>query len=280
MNIEHFIKRAKERHGDKYDYSKVEYINSKTYVEIVCPIHGSFLQLPCNHYKYVCKHCGHDIGSRKQRKQEDSFLIQAMNVHKNKYKYLTPYIKAHEKIIIECPVHGKFEQTPRSHLNGRGCHKCKQGVLHPRFGKPAPATGYYGRYKENTFRSFSELFWMLEAESKNIKFIALDQIPNREKWQVFMTIKNKQTTYCPDFFVYSINTVIDIKPFWRIPREKEKLDFAKKHYESMGKAFEIIDCNSIDICYKKAFSLYQEKQIWLYPKSEARLLHQTKNLCI
>ena len=44
-----FIKKAIEVHGDKYDYSKVEYINNSTKVCIICPIHGDFWQRPRNH---------------------------------------------------------------------------------------------------------------------------------------------------------------------------------------------------------------------------------------
>ncbi len=46
-----FIKKAKNVHGDKYDYSKVEYINSQTKVCIVCPEHGEFWQTPANHIR-------------------------------------------------------------------------------------------------------------------------------------------------------------------------------------------------------------------------------------
>lgn len=42
MTTEQFIKEAKKIHGDKYDYSKVEYNGNKTKVCIVCPIHGEF----------------------------------------------------------------------------------------------------------------------------------------------------------------------------------------------------------------------------------------------
>ena len=42
MNTEDFIERAKDVHGDKYDYSKSEYINKNTKVCIICPEHGEF----------------------------------------------------------------------------------------------------------------------------------------------------------------------------------------------------------------------------------------------
>ena len=55
---ERFIKKAKKVHGDKYDYSKVEYINNKTPVTIICPIHGKFKQKPNDHLqKRGCPMC-------------------------------------------------------------------------------------------------------------------------------------------------------------------------------------------------------------------------------
>ena len=51
-----FIERAKKVHGDKYDYSKVEYVNTHTKVCIICPEHGEFWQLPgCGLIKYIFK---------------------------------------------------------------------------------------------------------------------------------------------------------------------------------------------------------------------------------
>lgn len=42
LTANEFIKQARNVHGDKYDYSKVEYVNSKTKICIICPIHGEF----------------------------------------------------------------------------------------------------------------------------------------------------------------------------------------------------------------------------------------------
>ncbi len=44
-----FLKRAIERHGDRYDYSQVDYKNQRTDVDIICPIHGKFSQSPQHH---------------------------------------------------------------------------------------------------------------------------------------------------------------------------------------------------------------------------------------
>lgn len=49
--LEQFIEQAKNIHGDRYDYSKVLYVNINTNIIITCPTHGDFKQLPQNHLK-------------------------------------------------------------------------------------------------------------------------------------------------------------------------------------------------------------------------------------
>lgn len=63
----------------------------------------------------------------KERLNAKNFVEQARRVHGNKYNYdKTIYVKAKEKVIITCPIHGDFEQRPQDHvLKGCGCQKCK-----------------------------------------------------------------------------------------------------------------------------------------------------------
>ena len=116
-----FIKKARKVHGDKYDYSKVHYINNKTKVCITCPEHGEFWQMPANHTKgYGCSKCG---GTKKLTTEE--FIVKANKVHENKYDYSNvEYINNHTKVCIVCPEHGEFWQSPGSHLLGNGCPIC------------------------------------------------------------------------------------------------------------------------------------------------------------
>lgn len=59
LTTEEFIEKAEKVHGDRYDYSKVNYTDSKTKVCIICPIHGEFLQSPAKHLQgQGCKQCG------------------------------------------------------------------------------------------------------------------------------------------------------------------------------------------------------------------------------
>ena len=43
---EEFVEKAIAVHGDRYDYSLVEYVNANTKVTIICLVHGGFEQTP------------------------------------------------------------------------------------------------------------------------------------------------------------------------------------------------------------------------------------------
>lgn len=124
LTTEEFIKRAKQTHGDKYDYSLVQYIDQRTKVKIICSVHGEFEQYPDNHYKYGCLECG----GRMKLTQED-FIKRANHIHNNRYNYsLVEYINCDLKVKIVCSEHGMFEQTPSAHIHRdeSGCPKCNK----------------------------------------------------------------------------------------------------------------------------------------------------------
>jgi hypothetical protein len=57
---EEWVEQATMIHHGKYDYSEVEYINSKVKVRIICPVHGAFEQAPSEHLSGKgCKYCAH-----------------------------------------------------------------------------------------------------------------------------------------------------------------------------------------------------------------------------
>jgi len=135
LTTEEFIQKAKQVHSDKYDYSKVHYINSNNKIIIICPEHGEFLQNPNDHLnKHGCSKCMANNNNLKFKKSIHIFLHKATNIHNNKYNYSkVEYINTHTKVCIICPEHGEFLQTPHSHLNNHGCPKCshkKVGTLH------------------------------------------------------------------------------------------------------------------------------------------------------
>lgn len=49
LTTKEFIEKAQKIHNNKYDYSKVEYVNAHMKICIICPIHGEFWQIPMHH---------------------------------------------------------------------------------------------------------------------------------------------------------------------------------------------------------------------------------------
>jgi len=117
-----FIEKAKKKHGDKYDYSKVEYKNNLTKVIIICREHGEFQQLPGGHLTgYGCRKCS--VLDRTNTKEY--FIENAKKIHGDRYDYSkVEYKNAETNIIIICKEHGDFLQRPNIHITGNGCSKC------------------------------------------------------------------------------------------------------------------------------------------------------------
>lgn len=126
MTNETFIEKAKQIHGDKYDYSNVVYKNNKTKIKIRCPIHGEFEMTPHNHLSgQICPKC-----SINHPYTEEEFIKKASIVHNGKYNYSnTKYVGIYNMINIKCPIHGDFTQNASSHINGCGCPKCNNSRL-------------------------------------------------------------------------------------------------------------------------------------------------------
>jgi very-short-patch-repair endonuclease len=119
-----FLDRARNKHGDRYDYSKVIYKSNKDLIIVICKSHGEFNTLPCRHiHGSGCPSCAVE----KRRKSEKDFLAQALELHGDKYDYSKiNYISASDKIEIVCNIHGSFYQKPMKHLFGQGCPACKE----------------------------------------------------------------------------------------------------------------------------------------------------------
>lgn len=127
MTKEEFIDRSNAIHHNKYDYSKVEYYRSDKKINIICPIHGEFMQTPNKHLLgHGCHHCGFLNISEANSLDLDSFIIIAHGVHDHFYDYSkSNYTSSHEYIDIICPKHGLFQQRAASHLKGNGCAICR-----------------------------------------------------------------------------------------------------------------------------------------------------------
>lgn len=125
-----FIEKSINLYGDKYNYNKVEYHNSKKHVTITCSLHGDFLKTPNNHLRgQGCPKCANEKKSLFNSSNKEEFINKAKKIHGNKYDYKeVDYRSCKEYVIINCPLHGNFNQRPNNHLNGSGCKKCGHEV--------------------------------------------------------------------------------------------------------------------------------------------------------
>jgi hypothetical protein len=126
LSMDNFIERATIIHGNKYDYSIVQWKDSQTEVIIICHTHGNFNQKPVYHLTgRGCYFCGLQQNSISRTKTNDNFIKESNIIHHNKYNYsLTNYIGTDKEVIIICPKHGQFNQLASNHLSGHGCKNC------------------------------------------------------------------------------------------------------------------------------------------------------------
>jgi G:T-mismatch repair DNA endonuclease (very short patch repair protein) len=126
LSQEQFISQANTKHGHRYDYSKVNYIDSNTKVIIICSEHGEFTQTPGNHVQGSgCDPCGHKRIGLQLRLTQDDFIERANQIHHHKYDYSkVMYVTGNTMIDIICPEHGIFQQKAACHLQGCGCTPC------------------------------------------------------------------------------------------------------------------------------------------------------------
>ena len=104
-----FLNKAKQVHGDRYDYSLVEYKSMHQKIRIICPECCEFLQSPAKHL--FGQKCPIHYGTKKRTKEE--FVIQSKQVHGEKYIYDHVVYKNNKtKVKIECRIHGTFFCIP------------------------------------------------------------------------------------------------------------------------------------------------------------------------
>lgn len=132
LTTEEFIQKAKEVHGDRYDYSKTQYDGMSVPVDIICRRHGLFRQRPIEHIQgNGCQKCAMESRREKQSIPFDEFVRRAQKIHGDKYdysvakkEYNTGTYKS-RKVTIICPEHGPFRQAPGNHVGQKqGCPVC------------------------------------------------------------------------------------------------------------------------------------------------------------
>jgi len=124
-----WLKRFRDRHGDKFDYSLFSPTNQYQKCTIICREHGPFEQTPKMHWnsEHGCPNCA-IIGSGLNRRiTHEEFISRSSSIHEGKYDYSnSDYTTGSEKVSILCPIHGEFLQSPPNHLQGQGCWDCGQ----------------------------------------------------------------------------------------------------------------------------------------------------------
>lgn len=179
-SVESFLSKARAIHGDKYDYSNIEYKGSKSYLNIICPDHGQFVQRVDHHLTTSgCPRCGDVLKRDCFSSTRDEFIGKSVDIHGNKYDYsLVDYFNSQTKVTIVCPVHGEFRQVPNSHLSGNGCSSC----------------GKYGYQPQN-----SGSFYILRITEDVIKFGITCNMPRRLREIKRSTVFDVDIIHCFDF---------------------------------------------------------------------------------
>jgi len=169
-NTKWFIEKAREKHGDRYDYSESIYIGLKHPINISCPDHGIFKQIPYNHINgAICPICQ---PKPNKRKKSEEFIKQANQIHNNFYDYSEAnYLNSTTKIKIICPIHGPFWQTPKNHLHGHGCYEC-------------------GRIKTSSFNKLTSEIFIQRAEKTHGSKYDYSQVE-------YLTSKDDVKIICP-----------------------------------------------------------------------------------
>lgn len=186
LSTEDFITKSIEAHGDLYDYSFVDYINSNIPVTILCKTHGEFKQIPYNHLiGKGCMLCGHERSRLSKVLDKEEVINRFVSVHGNRYDYSkTSYSgDAHKTLEIVCQEHGSFMQTYANHYhNKQGCPECAKEFsprLRSGFIRSAESKdGYASLYLINCFDD-QESFYKIGITTKplNHRFAGKEAMP-------------------------------------------------------------------------------------------------------
>lgn len=134
VTLEEVFRRFKETHGDKYDYSKMEYTKIYDKVCVICPEHGEFWVTPANHFKgRGCPECGlFKRWDTRGRRSTQEWIKLFNEKHSGKYDYsLNKEIKtSYSDIEMICKQGHHFTQKASRHLRGDGCPYCANSIRH------------------------------------------------------------------------------------------------------------------------------------------------------
>lgn len=204
-----------KKHNEIYDYSKANFKNVKDKTVVICKKHGEFMISYDSHFNKgnKCPLCSH------LSKDTESFKKCANTIHGGFYQYdKVNYINSHEKVIITCPTHGDFSQTPNAHLSGQGCPKCANNN------------------------------YLLEKSVENLLKTMNVSFVRNQKFEWLKRNKNGQMTL--DFFLPKINLAIECqgKQHFGIGGWTKAYDFEKQRERDVWKQKQCL-LNGIKLVY-------------------------------
>lgn len=125
-NSGRFFSQMLQMYGDTYEFSKFIYKGSVIAGVVICKFHGEFNKKPCALLDgYGCKHCSHEARLLPTNEYIDKVNI----IHNFLYTYgMTKYTGCQQYITVTCNIHGDFDISAASHLNGQGCQRCANKV--------------------------------------------------------------------------------------------------------------------------------------------------------
>jgi hypothetical protein len=116
-----FVKRAHLVHGNVFCYTNTQLSGMENKVIITCKRHGDFNQKAANHL------VGDGCPKCRNLKTTVDFIQDSRKIHGKRYFYTqVKYEHNRSNVIITCKKHGDFSQRAGSHLEGKGCPRCRE----------------------------------------------------------------------------------------------------------------------------------------------------------
>jgi very-short-patch-repair endonuclease len=227
LTQEEWIKKANKVHDNKYDYSKVNYVNGESKVTIICPKHQEFEQIARTHIRNDGRGCPKCVNCHNYSNEE--WIEKAKEVHGDLYDYSkTDYANTKTQVTIICQDHKEFVQSPRVHLIGGGCPLC------------------VNKTQTRVYEWLLKLF----PNTKREAYFKWSKSPNTTKYLRF------------DFYIEEINCLLEIdgrQHFtqvmeWQTPEFSQKRDVWK-----MQRANE----NNISVIRVYQIDIFQNKDKWM-----------------
>jgi hypothetical protein len=133
-NTKDFTEKLKNLYGEKYDYSRIDYLGNRIKIWLKCNIHDEWNKVIPSvvlNGSGGCPKCSIEIKSRKRKSNTADFTEKAKSIHGDRYTYdLVVYETARGKVSIKCVEHNKiFKMTPNLHLSGSGCPWCNRSKM-------------------------------------------------------------------------------------------------------------------------------------------------------